>query len=71
MPKKKKKRVSAVCSMAGRGTQKGSSYSAGTLSKCGWRKKGAKAQRSSAMKKAWNTSPKLRLKKVRARLKRK
>ena len=72
MPKKSKKRVSAVCEVAGRSLVKtGNPYSAKQLSKCGWRKKGAKAQRSSAMKKAWNTSPRLRARKLKARLKRK
>ena len=72
MPKKRKKRVSAVCEVAGRSLVKtGNPYSAKQLSKCGWRKKGAKAQRSSAMKKAWNTSPRLRARKLKARLKRK
>ena len=70
MPRKKKKRVSAVCEVAGRSLVKtGNPYSAKILSKCGWRKKGAKAQRSSAMKKAWNTSPKLKARKLSSALK--
>jgi hypothetical protein len=70
MPKKRKKRVSAVCEVAGRSLVKtGNPYSAKILSKCGWRKKGAKAQRSSAMKKAWNTSPKLKARKLSSALK--
>lgn len=71
MPKKRKKRVSGVCSVAGAQTRTGNSYAAKTLSKCGWRKKGAKSKRSSKMKKAWNTSPKLRARKLNAKLRRK